>query len=212
MSWVAVGITLAVVSGATSMYAQYQQGKAQEAMYQAQADQARQDAIFREQQAQEQSELAQDQGKEQNKKLHRQQVKFLAKQKANLAAMGISGVTAEDIIQDTLNVQDIDKATLRWNADQSSWEAITTGTYQKWALNNQANMADAAKANTRSATRLGMTSTFLSTASSIAGMGAISSGGGASAVKAPTGSGYKISGSMGKSGNLYNKTFLTPTF
>ena len=158
-----------VVYGAYSMYSTYQQGAAQEKMYQAQADQARQEAKAATDRAQAQSELAQDQGKEQSVKLRRSQMKFLANQKANLAAMGISGVSTEDIISDTTMIQEQDKATLKWNADMASWEAITTGTYQAWASNNQAAVADASKYNTRKATNMKMTSTFLKTAVGVAG-------------------------------------------
>ena len=158
-----------VVAGAYSMYSQYQQGRAQEKMYQAQADQAREEARIAEERAQQQSELAQDKGNAESVKLRRQQMKFLANQKASMAAMGISGVSSEDIIADTTMIQEKDKATLKWNADMASWEAVTTGTYQAWADNNNAAMADASKYNTRKATNMKMTSTFLNTASSAFG-------------------------------------------
>ena len=164
-------IGLTVVAGAYSMYSQYQQGKAQEKMYQAQADQARMEAQVAEEQAQQEAELAQDKGKEESKKLRRQQMKFLANQEANLAAMGVSGVSTEDIIADTTMIQEQDKATLKWNADMASWEAITTGSYQAWASNNQAAIADASKYNTRKATNMKMTSTFLNTAAAAYGIG-----------------------------------------
>lgn len=158
-----------VVAGLYSMYSQYQQGKAQEKMYQAQADQARQEAIVAEERAQAQSELAQDQAKTESRQLKRQQMQFLAKQEATLAAMGITGVTPADIISDTVMMQDIDKSTLKWNADMASWEAKTTGDYQAWASRNQGAMADAAKYNTRQATKMNMTSTFLNTVASVTG-------------------------------------------
>lgn len=158
-----------VVAGAYTMFSQYQQGKAQEKMYQAQADQARQEAIIAQQQADAQAELIQDKGKEESKILRRQQMKFLANQQAHLAAMGISGVSASDIIADTLTVQNMDKATLQWNTDQGAWEAKTQGTYQAWQSNNNAAMSDAAKYNTRKATNMNMTSTFLTTAASVTG-------------------------------------------
>lgn len=176
MSFIVAGITLTVIAGGYSMYSQYQQGKAQEKMYQAQADQARMEAKVAEERAQQQAELAQDQGKEESKKLRRQQMKFLANQEANLAAMGISGVSTEDIISDTTMIQEQDKATLKWNADMASWEAVTTGSYQAWASNNQAAMADASKYNTKKATQMAMTSTFLNTAATVVGFGAISAG------------------------------------
>lgn len=169
--WVAGTYAVMAIAGAYSMYSQYQQGKAQEKMYQAQADQARQEALAAEEQAQQQSELAQDKAKEDSKILRRRQQKFLANQEASMAAMGISGVSAEDIIADTTMVQEQDKSTLKWNADMQSWEAITTGTYQSWAYNNQAAVADASKYNTRKATNMKMTSTFLNTAASMMAVG-----------------------------------------
>ena len=175
-----------VIAGAYSMYAQYQTGAAQEKMYQAQADQARQEAKAAEDRAQAQSELAQDKGKAESVKLRRSQMKFLANQKANLAAMGISGVSTEDIISDTTMIQEQDKSTLKWNADMASWEAITTGTYQAWASNNQAAVADASKYNTSRATRMKMTSTFLKTAVGVTGAFA----GGAGTAAKPGQGGY----------------------
>ena len=164
-------VAVTVATGYT-MFSQYQQGKAQEKMYQAQADQARYEAKAAEDRAQSQAELAQDQGKAESVKLRRQQMKFLANQEANMAAMGISGVSAEDVIADTTMIQEQDKSTLKWNADQASWEAITTGTYQAWASNNAAAVADASKYNTKKATAMKMTSTFMNSAASVFTMAA----------------------------------------
>lgn len=183
MSWWFVGIT--VVSTAVTMYSQYQQGKAQEAMYQAQADQAQEEAHVEKLKANAQADIIQDQGAAESKKLKRQQVKLIGKQKAQLAAMGISGVTAEDIMSDTLQVQDMDMATLHYNADLATWEAKTTGDYNSWALKNEAAMHRASKINTRKATNMKMTGTLLKSATSIAGgfsSGALSVKG----MKAPT--------------------------
>ena len=71
MSIFVVG-TLMVIKGAYSMYSTYQQGAAQEKMYQAQADQARQEAKAAEDRAQAQSELAQDKGKEERNHYNKQ--------------------------------------------------------------------------------------------------------------------------------------------
>jgi len=200
MSILYIGIAVAVVTGGYTMYSQYQMGKAQEKMYQAQADQAREEGKAAQDRAQAQSELAQDQGKEDSVKLRRQQMKFLASQKANLAAMGISGVSTEDIISDTTMIQEQDKSTLKWNADMASWEAITTGTYQAWASNNQAAVADASKYNTRKATNMKMTSTFLKTASSV--VGSFSAGGGASQANS-AGTGGSVNTGMTAGGSSF---------
>ena len=198
MTWWFVGAT--VVSTAVTMYSQYQQGQAQqreyaaqELMYQAQADQAQEESRVAKLQAMNQSEMAQDQAKGEDKKLKRQQLKLIGKQRATLAAMGISGVTAEDIMSDTLQVQDMDTSTLHWNADIASWEAETNGSYNEWALQNEAAMHRASKLNTASAgksaarmTNINMTGTLIKGAVSIAG--GVASRGATSGMKAPSGS------------------------
>ncbi len=211
MTWIAVGVMAVgtAISTGMSMYAQYQQGKAQEAMYQAQADQAAEEARIAKLKASAQADLIQDQGKAEGKKLKRQQLKLLGKQKAALAAMGISGVTAEDIMSDTLQVQDMDEATLHYNADQATWEAKTTGDYNSWALQNEAAMHRASKINTRKATRTAVTSTLINGVVSIGGT--VATGGASKGMKTPS-SGYARA-QTGKFNNVKNlavpRTYLT---
>ncbi len=197
MTWIAVGVMVVgtIVTTAYSAYAQYQQGLAQEAMWQAEADMATAKAASERERADIKSDMAQDQGMAEDRKLKRRQLQLIGKQKAELAAMGISGVTAEDIMSDTLQVQDMDTATLHYNADLASWEAKTTGDYNEWALKNEAAMARASKINTRKATRTAITGTLIDGAVSIAGSVA---SGGTSKMGAPKATGSYQAGLTGK--------------
>lgn len=168
--WVAgTAVVLSITASAVAGFSAYQQGRAQEDMYKAQADMANRQAEQAEIEAQKESELIQDQAAKESKQLRREQLRLMAKQKASLAAMGISGVTAEDIIADTTKIQEDDKSTLRWNADTASWEAKTTGDYQSWQYRGQSAMKTSAAANTRSATNMGVATSILNTASDAVG-------------------------------------------
>ncbi len=198
---------LALAAGTVGTIAAYQQGRAQEAMYKAEAEMAYKQSAAAKEAAQRETELVQDQASAESKRLRRQQLKFMASQKANLAAMGIEGVTTEDIIADTTLIQNMDKATLRWNADTAAWEAKTQGDYSAWQFQGQAAMARAAASNTHRQTNLGLVKNILGTASSTVGaftgvmsMGGGAAGAGASATPSSGGAGTMMTSGAGAGG------------
>lgn len=223
MSWIIVGVSaavLAVAAGTAGTIAAYQQGRAQEEMYQAEADMAYKQAAAAKEEAQREQELIQDQAAADSKKLRREQLRMLARQKASLAAMGISGVTAEDIIADTTRIQEEDKSTLRWNADTASWEAKTRGDFQSWQYQVQGVLARQSARNVHKQTNIGLVKNILDTGSAAVGAfagvkGGAKTGGGFSAPQGSaarssgTGSfssSYTASGGTGLKAVTYNKS------
>ncbi len=169
--YTAIGIALLLSIAATtvSTISAYQQGKAQEDMYQAEANMAAKQAEIAEEEAQMEAELAQDQAAAESKKLRRHQIQRAGQEQAILGAMGISGVTEEDVIADRTKIDNEDKATLRWNADVATWEAETTVDYQSWQFRSQAELANASARSTRRSTRMNLTAGILDIGSQVVG-------------------------------------------
>ncbi len=135
MSFIAVAITagvLAVAAATVGTISAYRAGRAQEKMYQAEADMAYKQASLAEKRSQDQQELIQDKAAGESRQQHREQIKARARQRAAMGAMGIGGVSAEDIISDTAMIQEADASTLRWNADTATWETRVAGDYESW--------------------------------------------------------------------------------
>lgn len=177
MLWIGIsGLVIGLAATAMSTISAYQQGRAQEQMYQAQADASARKAEMERKAAEQEAELIQDQAAAESKKLRREHLRFAAQQKTAMAAMGISGVTAEDIIADTTKIENEDKSTLRYNADTASWEAIATGNYAAWQSEVDSTLNFAAARNTRKATSWGLASGITSMASdAVGGFGKIKS-------------------------------------
>lgn len=167
-------VTIAVVAtaaaGATQAYGQYQEGVAQNKMYQFQADQNRMEGNLAVTRGQKQSELIQDTASKEGKRLKTQQAGFSASQRAAMAASGVTGVTAQDITSDSFSKQRLDEMALRYNYDTKSYEVTEGAKYQKYALDTQADQLGFAGKNAKRAGKMKAYSTLLSTASSTAGM------------------------------------------
>lgn len=84
--------------------------------------------------------------------------------------MGIQGVTAEDIANDTFNKQRLDELAIRYNADVKSWETNTQAANQNWAAQTQANQYRYAAKNAKHAGKIAAFTTLLGTATSTASM------------------------------------------
>lgn len=166
---VAMGAT--GVAGGASAYSQYQEGVAQSKYYTYQQDQTRQAAELALKQGEQQSNLIQDQGKMQGKQLATDQARFNSSQRAAMASMGLTGVSAEDIINDTFSRQKMDELVLRNNADIKSWEVTEAAKNQNWTLNNEANLLGYAAKNAKRAGKRQAIGTLLGTASSVARLG-----------------------------------------
>lgn len=147
-------------------YMQYQEGKATDRYYQAQADANNQQARILENRAQRQSELIQDSAKAQGKQLAIENAQLRGSQAAILAANGIdaSSVTGTDIISDTISKQKLDEATLRLNADYRSYETMEQGRFDAFKLNTEAQQLRMAGKNAKLAGRNRAFSTLISNA------------------------------------------------
>lgn len=172
----ATAVTLTIASGGAQAYSQYQEGKATKDYYDAQARARDTQAKITEDRAQRQSTLIQDTAKAEGKTLAEQNAAFAASQKAILAAAGIdvSSVTGTDIISDTARKQKLDEATLRYNANIRSYETTEAGKFEAFALREEGKQLRFAGKQAKAAGRNQAIGTLLSTAASVAMIGAIS--------------------------------------
>jgi len=119
-------------------------------------------------QAQAQSTAFQDTAKIEGKQLKTSQAEFNSSQRAAMAAAGVQGGTAEDIIGNTLTKQQMDEAIIRYNADIRSWEANTQAQYDNYALQTEAESYRIAGRNARTAGKRQAFATLLGTAAMVA--------------------------------------------
>lgn len=196
MSFVAAAITLTVASGGYSAYNSYQQGAAQNSYYKYLAENSRLEGEYAIKQAEAQSTSVQNQAKEQGKQLSKSQAEFNASQRAAMAASGLTGVTAEDITSSTFTKEQLDKSLLLYNADIKSWEGNTKGAYAKWAANVQADQYSYQGKAAFKAGQTGAWTTLLTTAASVAAIGALA--------PAKAGAGISASSRQGISSSVSN--------
>lgn len=151
------------VSTGVSAYGQYQQGVAQQKMYNAQADAAAQQGQQVLKTAEMQTKAIQDTAKVQGKRQAESSAQALASQKAAMAAMGMdpSSVTAADITMDTVNKTKLDENLIRYNADVKSWETETAAANDNWALQTQSDQYRIAAKNAKTARNINVFSTLL---------------------------------------------------
>lgn len=162
-----VAAGLQVAGGVMQARSQYQAGMASAAYNDYLSKQAEQEAIATERVGKAQSAAIQETAAFRSKGLARSQAKESSSQRAALAAAGVQGVSAENIVGDTSNVQAMDRATLRYNADLDSWQTMTDSTYRAYAARNQASQYKAAAGFERSAAKRNAFTTLLGTATSV---------------------------------------------
>ena len=194
----AIIIGTMVAAGGYSAYSQYQQGVASKKYYDYQADVANQEAQLALDVGKQRSDLAleasrkqsniiQDVNKIEGKQLAAEGAQFNASQRAALAALGVSGVTAEALTVDSFNKQKLDEANLRYNADlrsyesleggrASSYEALTNADQQAWYSRTLAGQYKYAGHAAKQAGKTKALGTLLGTAASVAMIGAGSPG------------------------------------
>jgi len=170
------GIGLAAATGGLAMYGQYQSGKSQDAYYKALADQNDKEAAMAKETADQQTSILQGEAAQKSKELQGDIRTVKGSQKAAMAAMGIYGVTADDIMADTTNKAKLDEANIRYNADVNSWSVKEQAKQKGWALTNQGSLYRMSGASARQSSYLNMGTTLLGTASSIALMGGMGVG------------------------------------
>jgi opacity protein-like surface antigen len=158
----AISANLTLASTAFQVYGQYQQGKAQQAQYDYQAQVDRNNAQIAEWQAQDALRRG-----EIEEKQHRIKVGQLAgRQRSVLAASGVdvSSGSALDILGDTAELGELDALTIRSNAAREAYN------YRVQASNSQASSALSSLAgqNARTSSYIGATSSLLGGATSMA--------------------------------------------
>ena len=197
-------VTLVAAAGATKAYGVYQEGKAQQTMYNYQAALAVQEATARRQYAEMQQKAIgeaalanisaeQVAAAEESRRLFGDVAELSGAQRATIGALGIGGVTAADIAVSTFDKSQLDQLAIRYNANVRSWQISeeakrgvwTIGEETKmkaWSLESEASQYRLAGKQARRAAGIGVATTLLSTAASMAAIGA---GG----MKAPAGGG-----------------------
>jgi hypothetical protein len=127
--------------GAATVYSAIQTkkaGKSQEAYYQYMAslsEKNREEALV---QGEENAYYAQEQGIQTLREFKDQKSKFQGTQKASLAAAGIQGVTAEDIITDSETRLKMDEIAIQYNTELAVYGAKRSATIQGQMLTQQA--------------------------------------------------------------------------
>ncbi len=163
-------------AGITSSISQYQQGISQDRYYQSLAERSRAEAAYATKMGDVQSTAIQDTAKVEGKQLKEGQAEFNASTRAQLAANGISGVTAEDIVSSNLSKERMDELVLRNKADVNSWQANTQAGYENYAKNAEANDYGFAGKSAKRAGKISAFTTLLGTAASVASMAPLGSG------------------------------------
>lgn len=206
-------IALTAAAGGMTAYGQVQQGKAQSKMYQYQASLALQNVKLTKEYAEQQKKsietaatgnitAVQGTAAEESKRLAREITLLTGTQKATIGALGIGGVTAADIAASSFDKAKANQLALRYNADVRSWEVSEEAKrniwglgeetkYKVWSLEEEAKSYGAAAKNARRAANISAATTLLSTAASMATIGAMS------IPKTPTTNTAEIAG-MGK--------------
>lgn len=174
---IAIGATVA--AGGYTAYSQYQTGAAQNKYYQYMADNARQEGQYAIKQGEAQVTAIQDQAKLQGTALSTQQAEFNATQRATMAASGLTGVTAQDIISSTFTKEQLDKTLLRYNADLKGYGVKGEAAYKNWASNVQADQYVYQGKAAKYAGKTSAFSTLLTTAASVAAIGLLAPAGAA---------------------------------
>lgn len=179
-------VATTVGAGGYAAYNQYQQGLAQNSYYQYQAEQSRTEGQSAIEAGNKQSNLIQDVAAAEGKQFKTNAAEFNAATRAQLAANGVQGVTASDIVSDNLSQQDLDEMAIRYNADVKSWEVHNEAENKNWALRVQADQEDYAGKEAKRAGKTQAIGTLLSTAASVASIGASSGFGGGAPAKTTT--------------------------
>ncbi|MDD5476876.1 MAG: hypothetical protein PHG87_01490 [Candidatus Omnitrophica bacterium] len=163
---------LAAASGGLSAYGAYQQGQSQDKYYKYLADQNAREAEAAVKTADQQTTILQNEAAQKSKELAGDIKTVKGAQKAAMGALGIYGVTADDILGDTTNKAKLDAANIRYNADIQSWAVKKEAAEKGWALNSQGNLFRAAGQQAKTASYLNIGTTLLGTAASITGIDA----------------------------------------
>ena len=134
----------------------------QAAMYDYQANLAKQEADQAIKYGDINSQLNQTQASQESKDLMKKVAATEGAQKAAIGALKIGGATAEDIVSDTFYQSRADEIALRYKADLNSWKYKTEAANKAWALNNEAGQYSMAASNARKAGKISTGNSLLS--------------------------------------------------
>jgi Tfp pilus assembly major pilin PilA len=165
-------VALTAASTGMQMYSAYQEGQAQSRYYNAVAEQKRAEGDAAIKRGERQVTNIQDIAKMEGKQFAGQKAKFNATQAAQMAAQGITGVTADDIEFDSLNKEKMDEYAIRYNADVKSWETKESAKYSKWASETEADQFRFMAKNAKTSSYNNMMGSLLGGATSLAMFGA----------------------------------------
>jgi len=163
-------VVATVATGGVAAYGQYQEGQSKNKYYQYLADQNDAEAQAAEKTAEQQTTILQNEAAQKSKELQGDVRVVKGNQKAAMAAIGLTGVTADEILADTTNKAKLDEFNIRYNADIQSWAAKKVAAEKGQALRNQATLYRFAGKNAKQAAALNMTGTLLGTATSLLNM------------------------------------------
>lgn len=164
----AVGAT--VGAGAYSANSQYQSGLSQSKYLQYQAENSRLEGERAIAAGEKQSNLIQDSASQEEKRLKTSQGEFNASTKAALAAGGVQGVTASDVVGNNLSKQDLDIQALRYNSQIKSYQVKEEAAYTNWEKRLMADQYDYSAKVAKKTGKTQAISTLLGTASSTANL------------------------------------------
>ena len=174
MCLMVAALALTAVSGAVSAYGQKQQGDAQKKYYDYAAGQSRMAGDAALARAEQQATMVQDTAKIEGKQQAVKTAQMSGEQRAAMAAMGIDpmSVTGQDVVLDSYSKAKLDEQMIRHNANQQSWAIEEQGKMDKWQAFAQADQYSMAGKQAKKAGNIAAFSTLLSTAGSMAQMGA----------------------------------------
>jgi hypothetical protein len=150
--------------GSTIMQANaaQQTAKSQSAMYDYQANLAKQQADEALKYGDLNSRLNQTQASQESKELMKKLASTEGAQKAAMGALKIGGATAEDIVGDTFYRGRDDQIALKYKADLNSWKYKTEAANKAWEYGQEANMFNLASSNSKKAGKISAGNSLLS--------------------------------------------------
>jgi hypothetical protein len=167
-------LALTATAGGMQAYGQYKEGSATNKYYKSVANTQQQQGDIDYVRGEKQSDLIQDSAKFEGVKQKGQAAQVASSQRAAMAANGIdlSSVTAGDLASETMSKARLDELAIRYNADVGTWNTMEDAKYKKWSAYTQANQSRAMGKNALAKGKNDAGLTLLSTAASMAMMGA----------------------------------------
>ena len=173
MSWITTAVVVFGVSGAASAAGQYQQSRAQASMYQFEANSAEMQKQLIKRTSDANITAQQGEASRLSAMEQRRAMAVKGEQEAQVGGQGLgSSVTAADIAKDTFTKQQMDQMVLQYNANIKSWDITNRMNNDIWSQQVRENQALAAKRNAIKAGNTQVATTLLSTAASMATLGA----------------------------------------